>query len=132
MVVRRWGYLVPLRAASVLLVSSLALLALAPDQMSVVVSAALLGLAIGLIFPTLAALIGLAAPRAVRGTMFGVAGSAVALGFMVGPLLAGTISALLSTAAGFVVTAAVAGALAVAAFGAIREPATRTLTPSKA
>ena len=76
------------------------------------------------VLPASNTLIALNVPRARRGTAFGIASSAQALGFIVGPMGA-AVSAAVSLSLGNVLLAVVFGAVALLTLLALREPAAR-------
>jgi MFS family permease len=89
----------------------------------VVIAAFLGGLCVGAALPAISAMLGLETPPEVQGRVFGLSASATALGFGLGPLLAGTIAGVLSVPAGLFTMAGVALLLAVVVTLAGREPA---------
>jgi len=119
----RSGYRWLAAAASLLAAGSLLLLGLAPTVVLVVIAAFLGGLCVGAALPAISAMLGLETPPEVQGRVFGLSGSATALGFGLGPLLAGTIAGVLSVPVGLFTMAGVALLLAVVVTLAGREPA---------
>ena len=117
------GYRRLAAAASVLAAAALVLLGLAPTVALVVVATFLAGLCIGAALPAITAMLGLETPPEVQGQVFGLSGSATALGFGLGPLLAGTIAGVFSVSVALFTMAGVALLLAVVVTLASREPA---------
>jgi MFS transporter, DHA1 family, multidrug resistance protein len=117
------GYRWLAAVASVLAAASLVVLGLAPTVVLVIIATFLSGLCIGAALPAITAMLGLETPPEIQGRVFGLSASATALGFGLGPLLAGTIAGVLSISAGLYTMAAVALLLAVVVAFAGREPA---------
>ena len=117
------GYRRLAAAASVLAAAALVLLGLAPTVVLVVVATFLAGLCIGAALPAITAMLGLETPPEVQGRVFGLSGSATALGFGLGPLLAGTIAGVFSVSVALLTMAGVALLLAGVVIVASREPA---------
>ncbi len=108
--------------ASLLAAAALVLMGLAPTVVLVVVATFLAGLCIGAALPAITAMLGLEAPPEIQGRVFGLSASATALGFGLGPLLAGTMAGVLSIPIGLFTMAAVALLLAAVVAFAAREP----------
>jgi MFS transporter, DHA1 family, multidrug resistance protein len=119
----RAGYKRLTAAAALLAGLSLVLLTLAPNPVLVIVATALSGLFFGALGPAISAMLGLEAPAAVQGRVFGLSASATAFGFGVGPLMAGLIAGLVSLPVALLFTAAVAVLLAMEMALFAREPA---------
>ena len=117
------GYRRLAAAASVLAAASMVLLGLAPTVILVIVATFLTGLCIGAALPAITAMLGLETPPEVQGRVFGLSASATALGFGLGPLLAGTIAGVFSISVGLLTMGGVALLLAVVVTVASREPA---------
>ena len=109
--------------ASLLAAACLVLMGLAPTVVLVVAATFLAGLCIGVALPAITAMLGLETPPEIQGRVFGLSASATALGFGLGPLLAGTIAGVLSVPAGLFTMGAVALVLAALVAVAGREPA---------
>jgi len=109
--------------ASILAAGALVLMGLAPTVVLVVVATFLGGLCVGAALPAITAMLGLETPTEIQGRVFGLSASATALGFGLGPLLAGTIAGVLSVPVGLFTMAAVALLLAAVVAFAGREPA---------
>jgi MFS family permease len=117
------GYRWLVALASILAAAALVLLGLAPTVVLVVIATFLAGLGVGAALPAISAMLGLETPAEVQGRVFGLSASATALGFGLGPLLAGTIAGVLSISVGLFTMAAVALLLAAVVAFAAREPA---------
>jgi DHA1 family multidrug resistance protein-like MFS transporter len=117
------GYRWLAAAAALAAAASLVLMGLAPTVVLVVVATFLAGLCIGAALPAITAMLGLETPPEIQGRVFGLSASATALGFGLGPLLAGTIAGVFSVPAGLFTMAAVALLLAGVVAVAAREPA---------
>jgi MFS family permease len=101
----------------------IALLVVAPSTVFVVVLVGLVGLFNGTVIPATAAMIGLETPLEAQSTVFGFNASSVAIGFAIGPLIAGGVAASASVDTAFGVCAVLClGLAALIAIGA-REPA---------
>jgi DHA1 family multidrug resistance protein-like MFS transporter len=117
------GYRRLAAAAAALAAVSMVLLGLAPTVVLVVVATFLAGLCMGAALPAIAAMLGLETPPEVQGRVFGLSASATALGFGLGPLLAGTIAGVFSVSVGLLTMAGVALLLAAVVTLGSREPA---------
>ena len=82
----------------------------------------------GALIPAFGAMIGLEVPAVVQATVFGVASSAISLGFGLGPLLGGFVASAASVQVGLVVAASLALILAVLVGIGTREPRPHPLT----
>jgi MFS transporter, DHA1 family, multidrug resistance protein len=82
----------------------------------------------GALIPAFGAMIGLEVPAVVQATVFGVASSAIALGFGLGPLLGGFVASAASVQVGLVVAGALALILAILVGIGAREPRPHPLT----
>ncbi len=80
------------------------------------------GLFFGTVSPALYSMIGLEAPRATHGTVYGISASASSLGAGAGPILTGTLAAVADVQTGLVAAGCVAGVLAALLWTAAREP----------
>jgi MFS transporter, DHA1 family, multidrug resistance protein len=120
---RRWGYVRTTAIASVLLAGAIALLMFAPAVGFVVAVVGLVGLLNGTVIPATASMIGLEAPFEAQSTVFGFNASSVALGFSIGPLIAGGVAASASVDTALGVCAVLAVALAALIAIGAREPA---------
>jgi len=116
------GYRWLAAASSVLAAVGLLLMGAAPSVYLVVAATFLGGLCIGAALPAITAMLGLETPVEVQGRVFGLSASATALGFGLGPLLAGTIAGVLSISIGLYVMAGVALVLALLVSAIGREP----------
>jgi MFS family permease len=122
-VARRAGYKMVGAAAALLLASSQLLVAWAPGPAAIVVGAALAGAFYGTIGPVISTMVGLETPASVQARVFGVAASATAVGFALGPFGGGVLAANLGTAGAAATCAAVASLLAAVLATRAREPA---------
>jgi DHA1 family multidrug resistance protein-like MFS transporter len=118
-----WGYRWLAALASLLSAVALAAMGLAPNIVLVVVATFFGGLCIGAALPAITAMLGLETPTEVQGRVFGLSASATALGFGLGPLLAGTIAGVISISVGLYVMAGTALLLAALVSLMSREPA---------
>ena len=91
--VRRFGYVRTTAMASLLLGGAVGLLAVAPTALLVIVLVGLVGLFNGTVIPATAAMLGLETPPEAQSTVFGFNASSVAIGFSIGPLIAGGVAA---------------------------------------
>ena len=89
----------------------------------IVLAMGLNGLFSGVVIPATASMIGLETPHEAQGTVFGINASSVALGFCIGPLIAGTVSAVSGVMAALFVIAILALLLAGLIATRAREPA---------
>ncbi len=122
-VTRRFGYVQTTAVAALLLGGSVALLIVAPDAVWIVAVAGLVGLFNGTVIPATAAMIGLETPPEAQSTVFGFNASSVAIGFSIGPLIAGGAAATAGVNTAFGVCAVLSvGLAALLAIGG-REPA---------
>jgi len=120
---RRLGYVRTVSVAAVLLAGAVALLIAAPTATIVVAVIGITGLLNGTIIPATASMIGLETPPEAQSTIFGINASSVALGFSIGPLIAGGVAAVANVSTALGVCAALGlGLAALLAIGA-REPA---------
>jgi MFS transporter, DHA1 family, multidrug resistance protein len=118
-----WGYRWLAAIASVFAAAGLLATGLAPNAVLIVAASFVGGLCVGAALPAITAMLGLETPTEVQGRVFGLSASATALGFGLGPLLAGTIAGVLSIQIGFYVMSAVALVLALLVSAVGREPA---------
>ena len=91
---------------------------------------AAVGLALGAALPAAGAIIGLITPSHRRGAAYGLTSSAESLGFAVGPLLGGSLGALLGIRVVFLLTAAALLVVAVVVARLVREPRDETVAES--
>ena len=99
------------------------LLIVAPTAAIVVAVIGVTGLLNGTVIPATASMIGLETPPGAQSTIFGINASSVALGFFLGPLIAGGVAATANVPTALGVCAVLAvGLAALLAIGA-REPA---------
>ena len=121
-VTRRFGYVRTTAFAALLLAGAVALLIVAPGAVFVILVVGLVGLLNGTVIPATAAMIGLETPPEAQSTVFGFNASSVAIGFSIGPLIAGGVAASANLSTAFAVCAVIGLGLAgLVAIGA-REP----------
>jgi MFS family permease len=118
----RWGYGPLVATSAVLTAFALAGMGVSPNATLVIVATFAGGFGVGAALPAVTAMLGLETPAEVQGTVFGFSASANALGFGLGPLLAGTIAGVLSIPAGLFAMAAISLCLMVLILVAGREP----------
>ena len=122
-VARRLGYVRTTALAAMLLAGGIGLLALAPSAALIVGAVGLTGLLNGTVIPATASMIGLETPPEAQSTVFGINASSVAMGFFIGPLIAGGVAATAGVNIALGVCAVVAlGLAAVVAIGAKEPP----------
>jgi DHA1 family tetracycline resistance protein-like MFS transporter len=80
------------------------------------------GLALGAALPAAGAIVGLSTPAERRGAAYGLTSSAESCGFAVGPLLGGSLGALLGVRAVFPITAAALLGVAIVVARLVQEP----------
>ena len=80
------------------------------------------GLALGSALPAAGAIVGLSTPAERRGAAYGLTSSAESCGFAVGPLLGGSLGALLGVRAVFPITAAALLGVAIVVARVVQEP----------
>ena len=121
-VTKSLGYVRTAAAASGLVAVAVALIAVSPWAALVVAGMALNGLFSGVVIPATASMIGLETPHDAQSTVFGVNASSVALGFSIGPAIAGLVAAESGVPAALYVVAALALVLAGLIAAGAREP----------
>jgi DHA1 family multidrug resistance protein-like MFS transporter len=121
-VVRRLGYRVTGVLAALLLAGAELLAAYGPGVVPIVAGAALAGAFYGMLVPIISTLLGLWSPALVQARVFGVASSATAVGFALGPLTGGVLAARLGTVLAITACAAAAVTLAAVLAVRVREP----------
>jgi MFS family permease len=122
-ITKRLGYVRTSAIAAALVAVAVTLIGVAPWAALVVVGIGLNGLFSGVVIPATASMIGIETPHEAQGTVFGLNASSVALGFSVGPIIAGTVSAAASVPAALFVVAALALVLSGLLMTRAREPA---------
>jgi len=118
----RFGYQRFAAAAALLFCAAILLAALSPTVGLLVCGVALYGFFFGCINPSLSTMIGLHTPRQVQARVYGISGSALAVGFSSGPFVSGVIAAAYSPQAAMLLTAIAALGLAAVLWFAVREP----------
>ncbi len=109
---RRFGYKKVGVAAALLIASAQLLAGYGPGVVSVVAGAALSGLFYGSVGPVISTLMSMTSPAEVQARVYGVAASATAIGFALGPLTGGFLASRLGVSAGITATASCAVLLA--------------------
>ena len=122
-VARRVGYRTVGVAAALLLAAAQLLTGYGPGVVSIVAGAALAGAFYGMLGPVISTLLGLEAPSQVQARVFGVAASATAIGFALGPATAGLLAAHRGVPAAMASCAGGALVLAAVLAARVREPA---------
>jgi MFS family permease len=121
-IARRYGYRLVAIVAALAMAGAQLLAAYGPGVPAVVAGAALAGVFYGTVGPAISTMIGLETPSAVQARVFGVASSATAVGFAVGPFGGGVLAARLGTMAAVTACAACAVVLASVLATRVREP----------
>ena len=109
---RRFGYKKVGVAAALLIASAQLLAGYGPGVVSVVAGAALSGFFYGSVGPVISTLMSMTSPTEVQARVYGVAASATAIGFALGPLTGGLLASRLGVSAGITATATCAVLLA--------------------
>jgi MFS family permease len=91
--VARTGFRPFVVVVGLLLVLSVVMLAIVPSAWLLISAIALVNLIFGALNPALSSMLGLEAPDALKGTVFGMSAGATALGMAFGPILAGIVAA---------------------------------------
>ena len=120
---RRFGFRTVGTAAALLLAASQLVAGYGPSVLTTVLGTALAGVFYGTIGPVIATLIGLNSPSEVQARVFGLASSATAIGFFVGPLGGGLLAARLGVPQAIAACALCALMLAPVLAAGAREPA---------
>jgi DHA1 family multidrug resistance protein-like MFS transporter len=128
-VTRRIGYVQTITLAAMFLAITVGVLVVAPSAVAVVVAVGVTGLLNGTIIPATASMIGLETPSEIQSTVFGFNASSVAVGFFLGPLVAGGVAAASGVASALAVSAGLAVVLAVLLAVGTREPM-QTIPPT--
>lgn len=102
---RRFGYVMVVVIASVLLAVALVVNGLVPWVVAIVIATGVAGLLSGAITPALASMLGLEAPPEVQARVFGASASATAVGMGLGPLGGGGLAAAIGVGPTIVVLA---------------------------
>ena len=122
-IARRVGYRLVGMVAALLLAAAQLIVAWGPGPVAAVAGAALAGAFYGTIGPVVSSMVGLETPSSVQARVFGMAASATAVGFALGPFGAGALAASLGTAGAISLCAVVAVLLATVLATRAREPA---------
>jgi MFS transporter, DHA1 family, multidrug resistance protein len=119
----RIGYVRTGAGAAGLVALAVALIGVAPWPALVVLGVGLNGLFSGVVIPATASMIGLDTPHDAQSTVFGLNASSVAVGFSLGPIIAGTVAAVTSSVPPALFVVAALALLLAAILGAwAREP----------
>ncbi len=119
----RIGYVRTAAVAAGLVALAVALIGVAPWPALVVLGVGLNGLFSGVLIPATASMIGLDTPHDAQSTVFGFNASSVAVGFSLGPIIAGTVAAVTSAVPPALFVVAALALLLAAMLGAwAREP----------
>jgi DHA1 family multidrug resistance protein-like MFS transporter len=124
--VKQLGYRWVAVLAALVFGLSIAAVGLSASVVSILLAISCFGIAYGSLYPTLAAMLGLRAPREVQATVYGFSGSANAVGFGLGPLVGGTVAAATEVPVALLVTAGVAVGLSLFLAALVREPRAAT------
>jgi MFS transporter, DHA1 family, multidrug resistance protein len=117
------GYVRTAAGAAGLVALAVALIGVAPWPALVVLGVGLNGLFSGVVIPATASMIGLDTPHDAQSTVFGLNASSVAVGFSLGPIIAGTVAAVTSSVPPALFVVAALALLLAAMLGAwAREP----------
>lgn len=122
-VARHFGFRTVGALSALLLAASQLVAGYAPSVPTIVLGAALAGAFFGMLGPIIATMMGLESPAEVQARVFGLAASATAIGFALGPLGAGLLAARLGTALAIAACALCAVMLAALLATRAREPA---------
>jgi len=120
---RRFGFRTVGTVAAVLLAASQLVAGYGPSVLTTVLGTALAGVFYGTIGPVIATMIGLHSPPEVQARVFGLASSATAIGFFVGPLGGGLLAARLGVPPAIAACALCALMLSPVLATGAREPA---------
>jgi len=120
--VRLAGYRNVTSAAAILVAAITATAAVAPSLLFIVASLVAVSFLAGALFPAMASMIGLETPARIHATIYGVSGSAVSIGFGVGPLMGGLVAASAGVPSGLFLASSIALVLAAIMRFRAREP----------
>jgi MFS transporter, DHA1 family, multidrug resistance protein len=120
----RVGYRVLAGGAAVLLFAATALLGFAPSDTFLILAMAAVGIAFGILSPSLSAMLGLEAPAEAKATVLSFGATSFALGLAVGPLVTGLVAGTLGIGPGLLSAGAVGLVAAGLLFAWGREPVT--------
>lgn len=120
--VNRMGYRRLALLAAVVFAACISALGLAGTIPVILIALTCFGLAYGSLYPALAAMLSLRAPREVQATVYGLYGSATAIGFGLGPLIGGAVAAATQLRVALLATAGVAVVLCLVVGTLVREP----------
>lgn len=120
---KRFGYLQVAITTAVLMGLAEVACGVVPSPITIVFAGAVAGFAYGALQPAVSSMIGLESPAVVQARIFGLAASATALGFGVGPVLGGAAAAETGLTVGLVIAAVLAAVVAILLAVRGREPA---------
>ena len=120
---KRFGYLQVAITTAVLMGLAEVACGVVPSPITIVFAGAVAGFAYGALQPAVSSMIGLESPAVVQARIFGLAASATALGFGVGPVLGGAAAAETGLTVGLVIAAVLAAVVATLLAVRGREPA---------
>jgi DHA1 family multidrug resistance protein-like MFS transporter len=119
---KRFGYLQVAIIAAVLMGLAEVTCGIVPSPITIVFAGAVAGFAYGALQPAVSSMIGLESPAVVQARVFGLAASATALGFGIGPVLGGTAAAETGLMVGLAIAAVLGVVVAVLLAVRGREP----------
>lgn len=119
---KRFGYLQVAIIAAVLMGLAEVTCGIVPSPITIVFAGAVAGFAYGALQPAVSSMIGLESPAVVQARVFGLAASATALGFGIGPVLGGTAAAETGLTVGLAIAAVLGVVVAVLLAVRGREP----------
>ncbi len=122
--VKRIGYRRLALIAAVTFAVCVSALGLAASVLVILIALTCFGLAYGSLYPALSSMLSLRAPRDVQATVYGLFGSATAVGFGLGPLFGGAVAAATQVRVALLATAGVAVVLCLVVGTLVREPRT--------
>jgi len=120
---KRFGYLQVAITTAVLMGLAEVACGVVPSPITIVFAGAVAGFAYGALQPAVSSMIGLESPAVVQARIFGLAASATALGFGIGPVLGGAAAAETGLTVGLVIAAVLAAVVAILLAVRGREPA---------
>jgi MFS family permease len=119
---KRFGYLQVAIVAAVLMGLAEVTCGIVPSPITIVFAGAVAGFAYGALQPAVSSMIGLESPAVVQARVFGLAASATALGFGIGPVLGGAAAAETGLTVGLAIAAVLGVVVAVLLALRGREP----------
>jgi MFS transporter, DHA1 family, multidrug resistance protein len=119
---KRFGYLQVAIISAVLMGLAEVACGIVPSPITIVFAGAIAGFAYGALQPAVSSMIGLESPAVVQARVFGLAASATALGFGIGPVLGGAAAAETGLTVGLVIAAVLGAVVAILLAVRGREP----------